>query len=334
MPNQNSEEQDDWLYQVDLIHITHSIDTPFFLYNQDVIEKNLAIIGGSCTDQLQISYAVMNNPNPSILRIVNDKCLKFEISNVGELRLALRAGIKSEETIFTGAMKEKKEIELAMREGVGTIIAEDIDELQNLMTIATESKWMGSQGIRINASSLKNSDTDNLYPQGIYLEDLLALKENASLDLNKIEMVCISNFDQHGVDPTLYLNELLTRVKLVLPKFRVIYLSSNQLEMENSQLADIIEQIRMKINFDLVIIERGSHILRDASVLITKVQKLEDGDSEKNVLIDTEIPNNVDIQKIQIYPLRTITNTNDGAALKDTKIISQYYRNHHCIYES
>jgi diaminopimelate decarboxylase len=328
MPNQNSEEQNDWLYQVDLNEITRTINTPFFLYNQSIIENNLAIVRSICTDQLQISFAVTKNPNPSILRIIDDKCLKFEISDLGELRLALRAGIKPQEIIFTGSMKTKDDMELAVREGVGTIIVEDIDKLQNLMVISTELKWLGSIGIRIDGSSQNKSNDDSSYPLGIHLEDLTTLNDKPNLDLELINTVYLSNFVQQGLDPVLYLDELLTQLKLVLPKFRVIYLSSNEFELEANQLTDILNQIRLKLNVDLIIVELGNRVIKDAGVLVAKIQKLEESDSETKVLIDAEFPSNVEIQQIQIYPSKTHISSDDGGAHEYTKIITLHTRKH------
>jgi diaminopimelate decarboxylase len=295
MPNQNGDEQDDWLYQVDLNQITRTINTPFFLYNQSIIEKNLAIVRSLCTDQLQISFAVTNNPNPSILRIIDGKCLKFEISGLGELRLALRAGIKPKEIIFTGSMKTKDDMELAVREGVGAIIVEDIDNLQNLMVISTKLKWLGSIGIRIDGSSQNNSNDDSVYPVGIHLEDLPTLKDNPNLDLDLINTIYLSNFVHQGADSVLYLDKLLTQLKLVLPKFQVIYLSSDEIDLETNQLTDSLNQIRLKLNVDLIIVELGNRVIKDAGVLVTKIQKLDESDSETKVLIDAEIPSNVEI---------------------------------------
>ncbi len=68
----------------------------------------------------------------------------------GELVRALRAGFAPRDIVFSGVGKTRLELTAAVREGVGLINVESLDELKLLTEVATELGAVADLGIRVN----------------------------------------------------------------------------------------------------------------------------------------------------------------------------------------
>ena len=66
----------------------------------------------------EIHYAVKACYTPSIIKILKENDMKFEIMSEFEYRLLKRIGIKGKDLIFNGPGKTNKMLELAITEGV------------------------------------------------------------------------------------------------------------------------------------------------------------------------------------------------------------------------
>ena len=136
---------------IKLEHILKKRQTPFYLYSLNQIRQNIKHIKSSFKkfDPL-ICYAIKANSNLSILKELKKNNLGADVVSIGELKLALKAGIKSDKIVFSGVGKTDDEIKFAIQKGILSINAESINEIKLINKISKKLKKIVNIGIRIN----------------------------------------------------------------------------------------------------------------------------------------------------------------------------------------
>jgi len=112
-------------------------DTPFHLYDLNVIDRRGAALRQALPAPFRLAYAVKANPNPFVLERIAALGLGADIASGGELERALAAGIEPARIVFTGPGKRDSELAAAVSAGVGLITVESPNELRRLESIAT-----------------------------------------------------------------------------------------------------------------------------------------------------------------------------------------------------
>ncbi len=115
--------------------------TPFYLYSLDQIKKNIDQIKSSFKnfDPL-VCYAIKANSNLSILKELKKENLGADVVSIGELKLALKAGINPNKIVFSGVGKTDSEIKFAIKKGILSINAESKNEIQLINNISKKLK--------------------------------------------------------------------------------------------------------------------------------------------------------------------------------------------------
>jgi len=76
--------------------------TPLYVYEAETIKKRYREVASAISyPHLQIHYAAKANPNPAILRLLRQEGTNVETVSVGSVTLALKAGFKSDQIIYT-----------------------------------------------------------------------------------------------------------------------------------------------------------------------------------------------------------------------------------------
>lgn len=137
--------------------LTKSFATPFFFYNADHIRARFQRMNGAYRKQglpVSIHYATKANCNPRILGLLASLGAKADVVSLGETELAVQAGFAPESVLFSGVAKTVKEIEGALRIGVGQINVESLGELERIAKIAEKMGRTASKpvdlGLRLN----------------------------------------------------------------------------------------------------------------------------------------------------------------------------------------
>jgi diaminopimelate decarboxylase len=110
--------------------------SPLFVYDLGVIRARVAALRDALPPGADVAYAVKANPSPAVLRTLAEMGLGADVASAGELRAVLRAGFAAERVVFTGPGKTDAELELALRERVGALTLESLDELDALLGMA------------------------------------------------------------------------------------------------------------------------------------------------------------------------------------------------------
>lgn len=114
--------------------------TPLYVYDLERVEASLVDLRKAVPTDATIFYSLKANPHPQIARVLRTApgapC-RAELSSVGELAVALEAGFKAEECLYTGPGKTTDEIAIAISRGVRTFSIESLNDLRRAGAVAT-----------------------------------------------------------------------------------------------------------------------------------------------------------------------------------------------------
>ena len=128
--------------------------TPVFIYGGDSILRNAQGIVRMLGDSARVYYSIKANPNIAIVDLIRRSGVHgAEIASDGELESALRGGFEPTQILFAGPGKSDRELEHAIRVGVGQINAESIGEIDRISEIATRLGASQRVGVRVNLES-------------------------------------------------------------------------------------------------------------------------------------------------------------------------------------
>ena len=124
--------------------------TPLFVYDLDVIDRQVAALRAALPQRAELAYAVKANPALAIVAHLGGLGLGADVASGGELATALRTGIAPDRIVMTGPGKRAHELEAAVRAGIRAVTVESIGELARLERVA--SSVGRRQGIMLRAA--------------------------------------------------------------------------------------------------------------------------------------------------------------------------------------
>ena len=132
--------------------------TPFYLYSLKKLENNFNFFHQtfSQTNPL-ICFAVKSNPNLTILKNLKNLGAGADVVSIGELQLALKAGMASKKIVFSGVGKTREELTYAISKKILLINAESENEVVEIIKIAKKTKKKVTIGLRINPNINANT---------------------------------------------------------------------------------------------------------------------------------------------------------------------------------
>tara|TARA_B100001027_G_scaffold126719_1_gene87508 strand:- start:252 stop:1484 length:1233 start_codon:yes stop_codon:yes gene_type:complete len=140
-----------YLNDVKLEKILKGKQTPIYIYSVDQIKKNIKEIQTSFKKaQPLICFAIKANSNINILKVLKKKNIGADVVSMGELKLALKAGIKPNKIVFSGVGKTEQEIKFAIQKEILSINAESSNEIELINKISGKLKKQTNIGIRLN----------------------------------------------------------------------------------------------------------------------------------------------------------------------------------------
>jgi len=131
--------------------IADRIGTPAYVYSTNLIRAQYNALDDALHGiRHRICYSVKANGNLGVLRVLKQLGAGADIVSVGELRRVLTARYDPDGIVFSGVGKTAREIEEAIRAGVGFINVESTSELDTIVAVATNVKLPARVGIRVN----------------------------------------------------------------------------------------------------------------------------------------------------------------------------------------
>jgi diaminopimelate decarboxylase len=127
------------------------LQTPFYYYDTDVLEKTLQIVTVEAGKYgYHVHYAVKANANPRILSQIRAAGLGADCVSGGEIRAALDAGFPAGKIVFAGVGKADWEINLGLDNDIFCFNAESIPELEVINELAGLKSKTARIALRIN----------------------------------------------------------------------------------------------------------------------------------------------------------------------------------------
>lgn len=132
-------------------------DTPLFVYSRDLLSRRVAELRAAMPERLAIHYAMKANPFAPVLQHMGTLVDGFDVASVGELEMALAAGLDTTRISFAGPGKRDRELRRAIQLGV-TLNAESEGEVARAVKIGEELGLTPRIAVRVNPSfDLKGS---------------------------------------------------------------------------------------------------------------------------------------------------------------------------------
>lgn len=145
------------LDQVPLDRIAAAEGTPCYVYSAPVVRQRLAALRQAfeaCDWPYALHYALKANSSLAVASLIREGGADADANSVGEIALALRAGFRPDQIVFTGVGKSPAELAEAVSLDLKAINAESAGELDRLDALAR------AQGRRVRVALRVNPDVD------------------------------------------------------------------------------------------------------------------------------------------------------------------------------
>jgi diaminopimelate decarboxylase len=114
--------------------------TPLYVYDLDALERRGHALRLAVPDGVEIAYAVKSNPSLAVIARLARIGIGADVSSVGELAAALRAGVPPSGVIVTGPGKTEALLRQAVLAGVRAIAADSPGEVQRVERAARAAR--------------------------------------------------------------------------------------------------------------------------------------------------------------------------------------------------
>ena len=183
--------------KVKVIDIAKKFGTPIYCYSYRQLKENISNFKNNFKSFAPlICFAIKSNTNVSLIREIRKFGLGADVVSIGELMMALKAGIEPRKIVFSGVGKTSNEISYAVDKKILLINAESKSEISEIERIAKSKKQIVNIGIRLNpntdAKTLKQISTgkkENKF--GVDKKTFFDLVNYAKLSKN-INLKCLS----------------------------------------------------------------------------------------------------------------------------------------------
>jgi diaminopimelate decarboxylase len=133
-----------------IAEIAERYGTPLFVYDAQVIERQLTRLRQTLPQQFAVSYSVKANPNPAVMKLFLAQDCGLEIASVGEYQRAIAVGCPPEQLLFAGPGKTEAELTTVLSQGIGEIHAESLTELGRISRISRALGQTTNVAVRVN----------------------------------------------------------------------------------------------------------------------------------------------------------------------------------------
>jgi diaminopimelate decarboxylase len=123
--------------------------TPFYAYDRRLLDERVALLRRTLPPAIELHYAVKANPMPAVVQHLARQVNGLDVASLGELRVALDAGMDPAEISFAGPGKCPPELAAAIAAGI-TINLESGGELETVARLGHEQGRLPRVAVRVN----------------------------------------------------------------------------------------------------------------------------------------------------------------------------------------
>ena len=282
--------------------IAKKFGTPIYCYSYKQLKENINNFKKNFKSfSPLICFAIKSNTNINLIKEIRKFGLGADVVSMGELMIALKAGIDPKKIIFSGVGKTSDEIRYAIDKKILLINAESKSEINEIERIAKSKKKIVNIGIRLNpntdAKTLKQISTGKK-------ENKFGVDEKTFFDLvnysklsKTINLICLSvHIGSQILDHKPYEKMLKVVDKIIKKsnhKFEFIDLGGGMgisYEKNNKKLNyqkyNIAIRKFLKNHKSKIIFEPGRSIVGNIGSLISKVIYIKKNDKKDFIILD------------------------------------------------
>lgn len=310
---------------INLLNLAKSLETPFYVYSAETIKENCRSYKKGLSPSDLACYAIKANSNLSILSLIKDEGLGFDVVSGGELKRVLKIGADPNKIVFSGVGKTRDELRLACDHEIFSINVESEYELVLLEELKKKPRISFRINPDIAAESHPYIETGKADCKfGISEEEALTLANKYGVE--KINLVGVSAHIGSQITNTELLIEAYEKLEkladqLVSLGFKIDHIDVGgglaiDYELKKSfspdELIKKLKNFSSKYNLTL---EPGRSIVAQAGVLITKVLGIKENGSQKFLIVDAGMN---DLMRPSLYKARhKIDNLMESSEDKD-----------------
>lgn len=123
--------------------------TPFYAYDRGLLDRRAALLRGKLPPAIALHYAVKANPMPAVVQHLAGRVNGLDVASLGELKVALDAGMNPAEISFAGPGKRPPELAAAIAAAI-TINLESARELESVARLGREQGRRPRVAVRVN----------------------------------------------------------------------------------------------------------------------------------------------------------------------------------------
>jgi diaminopimelate decarboxylase len=283
-------------------NIAKKYGTPIYCYSYKQLKKNIVNFKKNFNSfSPLICFAIKSNTNVTLIKEIKKLGLGADVVSLGELMMALKAGIDPKKIVFSGVGKTSSEISYAIDKRILLINAESMSEVFEIEKIAKSKRRIVNIGIRLNpntdAKTLKQISTgkkENKF--GVNEKNFYELVNYAKFSKN-IDLKCLSvHIGSQILDHSPY-KKMLSVIDKVIKKsnynFEFIDLGGGMgIKYEknskklNYQKYDVAIKKFLKNHKSKIIFEPGRSIVGNVGFLITKVIYIKESGEKSFIILD------------------------------------------------
>ena len=314
--------------------IAKKFGTPFYCYSYKQLKENISKFKKNFNSfSPLICFAVKSNTNLNLIKEIKNLGLGADVVSMGELMLALKAGIDPKKIVFSGVGKTSDEISYAIEKKILLINAESKSEIFEIEKIAKSKKRIISIGVRLNpntdAKTLKQISTgkkENKF--GVDEKTFFALV-NYSKNSKYIKLKCLSvHIGSQILDHVPY-EKMLKVINRVIKKSNHVFefidlgggmgisYENNNKKLNYKKYARAIKKF-LGEHKSKIIFEPGRSIVGNVGSLISKVIYIKENEKKDFIILDAAMN---DLMRPALYG----ANHKTMAVLKTNQISNKTY---------
>ena len=283
-------------------YIAKKYGTPVYCYSYKQLKENINNFKKNFRSFFPlICFAIKSNTNVNLIKEIGKLGLGADVVSMGELMMALKAGINPQKIVFSGVGKTSTEIGYAIDKKILLINAESKSEVTEIERIAKSKKKIVNIGIRLNPntdaktlSQISTGKKENKFgvDQKIFFEIV-----NYSKIAKNIKLKCLSvHIGSQILDHKPYEKMLNIIDKIIIKsnhKFDYIDLGGgmgisyeNNSKKLNYKKYNIAIKKFLKNHKSKIIFEPGRSIVGNIGILISKVIYIKESEKKKFIILD------------------------------------------------
>tara|TARA_B100001121_G_scaffold304884_1_gene321155 strand:+ start:186 stop:1400 length:1215 start_codon:yes stop_codon:yes gene_type:complete len=288
--------------KINLQRIASKFGTPFYSYSYSKLNENIRNFKKSFRSfSPLICFAVKSNTNIEIIREIKKFGLGADVVSLGELMMALKAGINSNKIVFSGVGKTSNEISFAIKKKILLINAESLSEIKEINRIAKLKNKKVRVGIRLNPNTdaktldqISTGKKENKF--GVNKKTFYEIIDYCEKS-NNIDLKCLSvHIGSQILDHKPY-ERMLGTIDQILSETNyqfefvdlgggmgITYSNKNKklnYKRYNAAILKFLNKHNVKIIF-----EPGRSIVGNTGTLVTKVIYIKDSGKKKFIILD------------------------------------------------